>query len=267
MNIIVCIKQIMDPEIPTGKFKIDPEANRVIPSEGIPPVINPFDAQAIEVALRLKEANGANVTAITVGGQDVEDVVRYAISMGVDEGILVSDEAFKALNSFVTAFILSRAISRIGQYDLILCGRQAADRDAGHVGLMLGEMLNLPIITMAKAVTLSSDKFRVEHVITEGYQVYEVGMPALITISDEIGPPRRPSGWGVIAAAMGKEIPTWSAQDIGVNLSDVDIKSVRSETIRLFIPDSRRKGEVIQGNNVAEASANLMARLRADGII
>jgi len=104
-------------------------------------------------------------------------------------------------------------------------------------------------------------------VIAGGYQVYEIGMPALVTVSDEIGPARLPSGWGVISAAMSKEIPTWSAQDIGVNASDFDIATVRSEIIRLFIPDRRRKGEVIQGKDMAEASANLIARLRADGVI
>ena len=267
MNIIVCIKQIIDPELPTSKFEIDVGTNRVIPPEGIPPVINPFDAQAIEMALRLKEAHGATVTAISVGGQEAEDVVRYAVSMGVDEGILVKDDQFKELNSFSTAHILSKAISKIGQYGLVLCGRYAADRDAGQVGLILGEKLGLPIITMAKSVTLSSNKLRVEHVIAGGHQAYEVGMPALVTVSDEIGPARLPSGWGVIAAAMSKEIPTWSAQDIGVNASDFDVAAVRSETIKLFIPDRRRKGEVVQGKDMAEASANLIARLRADGVI
>ncbi len=267
MNIVVCIKQIIDPELPTSKFEIDAGTNRVVPPEGIPPVINPFDAQAIEAALRLKEANGATVTVISVGGQEAEDVVRYAVSMGVDEGILVRDELFIELNSFATAHVLSKAISKIGQVDLILCGRQAADRDAGQVGLILGEKLGLPIITMAKSVTLSGDKLRVEHVIPEGHRVYEVGMPALITISDEIGPARLPSGWGVISAAMSKEIPTWSAQDIWVSPSDFDIASVRSETVKMFIPDRRRKGEAVQGKSVEEASANLIARLRADGII
>ncbi len=267
MNIIVCIKQIPDPEIPTGKFKIDPEAKRFIPPEGIPPVINPFDAQAIEAALRLKERHGAKVTAVTMGGHPAEDVVRYAISMGVNEGIVVNDEAFEGSDSFATAYILSKAIERIGQYDLILCGRLAADWDAGQVGSIIGEELGLPIVTTARAVDLTEGKLRVERVISDGYQVFEVTMPALVTISDEICPPRLPSGWGVITAAMSKQIPTWTAQDIGVDPSKVGASAARSKLLELSIPAKGRKGEAIEGETAAEAATNLAIKLRKAGII
>ncbi len=134
MNIIVCVKQIPDPEIPPAKFRLDSESKRVVPPEGIPPVINPYDAQAVELALRLKEKHGGKITVLSLGSTASSSVVKHALSMGADEGIVLTDEAFEESDSFATAYILTKAIQKIGVYDLILCGRQAADWDEGLVG-------------------------------------------------------------------------------------------------------------------------------------
>lgn len=128
---VVCIKQIQDPEIPPAKFKIDPETNKVIPPEGVPPVINPFDEQAVEAALRIKDTRSGKITAITLGKSQAKDILRHALAMGADEAIILEDETLEGSDSSGIALALSKAIEKIGQYDLVLCGRQAADWDEG----------------------------------------------------------------------------------------------------------------------------------------
>ena len=267
MNIVVCVKQIMDPEIPMAKFRIDSEARQVIPPEGLPLVISPFDAQAVEAAVRLKEKRGGKITAISLGSRDAADVVRHALSMGVDEGIVLSDDSFVGSDSFATAYILTRAIQKIDAFDLILCGRQAADWDTGMVGSLIAEGLNLPLVTLARNIESSDDNtLKVERVILDGYQVFEVPMPAVVTVSNEIGQPRLPSGWGIIRAAR-KEIPVWTNQDINAEPSLIGAGAARAKLIRLFIPERQRKCQIVSGESVAEAATNLVAKLRETGMI
>lgn len=266
MNILVCVKQILDPEIPPAKFRVNSETREVIPPEGIPPVINPFDSQAVEAALRIKDKHSAKITAISMGSGSAIDVVRHALSMGVDEGILIDDDAFQGSDSFSTAYILTRAIQKIGDYDLILCGRQAADWDAGEVGSIIAENLGIALITLAKAIEVVNGKLRVERVTLEGFEVFESPLPALITISNELGQPRLPSGWGIISAVR-KNVPTWTAQDISVAPSQIGATAARSKLLSLSIPARERTCKMVGGKDVAEAAANLALTLREAKII
>lgn len=266
MNMIVCVKQVPDPEIPLSKFRIDPQKNKVIPPEGITSVINPFDEQAAEAALRIKDQHGGKIVALTMGGGSAVDVVRRVLSMGVDEGIIISDPTLEGSDSFATAYILTRAIGKIGEYDIILCGREAADWDVGAVGSLIGENLGIPIVTLAKKVEVVNGRLRIERVITGGYEIVELPAPAVVTVSNELGQPRIPSGWGIIAAAR-KQIPTWNAHDLQVEASLVGVANARSELFKLFIPVRERKCEFMTGENVAEAAANLAMKLRQDGVI
>ena len=130
MHIIVCVKQILDPEIPPVRFNIDPEKMKVIPPDGVPPVINPFDEQAMEAALRIKDAKrDTRITALSLGDSHSRDILKHCLSMGADEAILLEDSAFSTCDSAGLAYALSMAIRKIGPFDLILCGRQAADWD------------------------------------------------------------------------------------------------------------------------------------------
>ena len=266
MNIIVLVKQVPNPEIPPNKFKIDPATNKVVPPEGVPPVISPFDEQAVEGAVRLKEQARAKVTVISMGQQTAKDVVKHALSMGADEGIVLSDKAFEGSDSFATAHILTKAIEKLGDYDVILCGRQAADWDAGQVGSIIAENLGLPIVTRAKSIEAVDGKLKVEHVIADGYEVFEVPLPAVVTVSNEIGLPRLPSGMGIITAAR-KQIPVWTAADIGVDANIVGAGAVRTKLHKLFIPVREAKCEIMEGKDAAEAAANLALKLREAKII
>jgi electron transfer flavoprotein beta subunit len=266
LNIIVCVKQVLDPEIPPAKFRLDTESKRVIPPEGIPPVINPYDAQAVELALRLKEKHGDKIVALTVGTEAAGSAVKHALSMGADEGVVLADEAFEGSDSFSTAYILTKAIQKIRDYDLILCGRQAADWDEGLVGSIIAENLGLPLVTLAKAIDVAGEELRVTRVTLDGYQVFAVPTPAVVTVSSEVGQPRLPSGWGIISAAR-KQVPLWKAQDIDADLSQIGAAAVRRKLKRLFIPERERKCEIVGGETVAEAADKLAERLRQAGVI
>jgi electron transfer flavoprotein beta subunit len=265
MNIVVCIKQILDPEIPPAKFKLDAESKRVIPPEGIPPVINPYDEQAVELALRLKEKHGGRITVLTVGG-GATSIVKHALAMGADEGIILADEVFEGSDSFATAYILTKAIQKIGDFDLVLCGRQAADWDEGLVGSIIAGNLGLSLVTLAEAVDVIDGELRVKRVTLDGYQVFAVSIPAVVTVSNEVGRPRLPSGWGIIAAAR-KQIPLWNAGDIDAGSSQVGAGAARRKLVKLFIPVRERKCEIIYGETMAEASVKLATRLREAKVI
>lgn len=266
MNIIVCVKQIPDPEIPPAKFKLDTDTMCVIPPEGIPPVMNPYDEQAVELALRLKERYGGKITAITLGSEAASSVIRHALAMGADEGIVLADKAFEHSDSFSKAYILGLAIQKIGEYDLILCGRQAADWDEGLVGSVIAENLGLPLVTLAEAAEVDRGQLKVKRVTLDGYQVFAVPLPAVVTVSNEVGRPRLPSGWGIISASQ-KSIPAWGAGDINADTSKIGARPARRRLVKLFIPQQERRCEIIEGQNIAEASVKLVERLIKAGVI
>jgi electron transfer flavoprotein beta subunit len=266
MNIIVCIKQILDPEIPPAKFRLDSESKRVIPPEGMPPVINPYDKQAVELALRLKEKHEGKITVVTVSSDAATSTVKHALAMGADEGVVLAAEAFEGSDSFTTAYILSKAIQKIGDYDLVLCGRQAADWDEGLVGSIIAENLSLPLVTLAEAIDVANGELRVKRVTLDGYQVFTLPTPAVVTVSNEVGQPRLPSGWGIIAAAR-KQVPIWNGGDINVSPSQVGASAARRKLIKLFTPVREKKCEIVKGKDIAEASVKLATRLREAKVI
>jgi electron transfer flavoprotein beta subunit len=266
MNIIVCVKQIQDPEIPASKFRLDEDGKKVIPPEGIPPVINPYDEQAVELAIRIKEKYGGQITVLTIGDDSATRVVKHALAMGADEGILLQDPTFEGSDSFAMAHILSRAIQKITDFDLILCGRQAADWDEGVIGSILAENLDLPLITLAESVDFSEGRLQVKRVILDGYQVFAASPPAVLTVSHELGPPRLPSGWGVITASK-KEIPVWDAKHIDAEPNQTGVHASRKKLVRLFIPERKRKCEKIEGEKPEDAASTLVKKMREAGIL
>lgn len=266
MNIIVCVKKIQDPEIPPAKFKINVESKKVVPPEGIPPVINPYDEQAVELALRLKDKYGGKITVITIDRDSPSSIIKQALSMGADEGIVLADKAFEESDSFSIAYILSQAIKKVGDYDLVLCGRQAADWDEGLVGSIIAERLGLPLVTLAGDIDIDDGELKMKCVILDGYQVFSVPTPAVVTVSNEVGQPRLPSGWGIISASQ-KKIPVWNAEDIKTRPSRIGTRAARRKLVKLFLPERERKCEIIEGKTVSDASVKLVERLREAGVI
>ena len=261
MNIIVCVKQVIDPEAPPASFKVDAANNTVTLPPSISPVIDPYSEYAVEAALRIKDAKGGKITAISLGTNLLRDVVKKPLSMGADELILLEDEAFGGGDSCSTAYALAMAIKKIGDYDLILCGRQASDWDAGQVGSGIAEILGLPSLTLARKIEAADGGVKVERVAEDGYEVAEVPLPALITVSNELGEPRYPTIKGIMSAKK-KEHTIWKPADIGTDTSQVGAAGGRIKTLKLFQPVHEGKCEIIEGESVEEAAVNLALKLR-----
>ncbi|MBN1222094.1 MAG: electron transfer flavoprotein subunit beta/FixA family protein [Candidatus Aminicenantes bacterium] len=266
MNIIVCVKKIPDPEIPPAKFKLDPEALQVIPPEGIPPIMSPYDEQAVELAVRLKEKNGGTITVLSIDEETSLKIIRHALAMGSDKGMVLADPAFVGSDSFSTATILAQAIKKLGDYDLILCGRQAADWDEGLVGSILAEKLDLPLVTLAVDIELTENHLKVKRATLDGYQVFVVPQPAVVSVSSEVGQPRLPSGWGIISASK-KEVPVWNASDIEVDPTHTGPGAARRKLVKLFIPERKRECEIVEAETTGEAAGKLAERLKKEGLV
>ena len=260
MNMIVCAKQVPDPEAPPASFKIDPATNKAVPPPGVPPVVSPFDEQAVEAALKIKDAKGGKISVITLGTGLIRDVVKKPLSMGADELILLEDPTFSEGDAWSTAYALAMAIKKIGQFDIVFCGRQAADTDAGQVGAAIAEILGIPSVTIAKKVEVTDGKAKVERVTADGFEVVEVSLPALITISNELGEPRYATIKGIMAAKR-KEPIIWKPADIGADTGKIGTAGSRSKMLRLFQPVKEGKCEIIKGDNDEEAAVNLAKRL------
>ncbi len=265
-NMIVCAKQVPDPEAPPGSLKVDTAANKVVLPPSVSPVISPFDEQAVEAALRIKDAQGGTITVITLGNNLQRDVVKKPLSMGADELILLEDPAFEGGDAWSTATALAAAIKKVGEYDLIFCGRQAADWDAGQVGLGLAEMLGLPVVSVAQKVEVMDGKARVERVIPDGYEVIETPTPALITVSNEVGEPRYATLKGIMAAAK-KQPTVWKPADLGLDPSQVGEAGRKTKLLRLFQPTKEARCEIVEGETPEEAGALLADRLRSAKVL
>ena len=258
---IVCVKQVIDPEAPPASFKVDAASNKVVPPPGVPPVISPFDENAVEAALRIKDAHGGKITVLSLGVNLLREVVKKPLSMGADELILLEDEAFADGDSWSTAYALAMAIKKIGEYDLVFCGRQAADWDAGQVGSGIAEILGLPSVTVARKVEVTNGKARVEKVTADGYEVVETTLPALITVSNELGEARYPTIKGIMAAKKVEPI-VWKPTDIGVEAGQAGAAGRQAKLVKLFQPVREGKCEVIGGESAEEAGVNLALKLR-----
>ena len=263
VEMIVCVKQVMDPDTPASAFRIDPDTRRAISAPGIPPVLNGFDENAVEAALRIKDEVGGNITVLSLGDQFVMDVMKKPLSMGADRLVLVQDDAVADLDSYATAFALSEAIKKIGQFDLILCGRQASDWDNAQVPLGIAEMLGLPCVTIAQMVDVVGTDVVVQRTLPDGYEVVEARLPALVTVTNELGEPRYATLRGIMAA--GRKTPTvWSADDIGLDPSRL---APKVRVTDLFVPDRERRGEFIEGENDADRGRQLALKLREAKLI
>ena len=258
MRIIVCIKQVPDPTSSSSGTTVDTEAKRVILPQGTPPVLNPYDENALEAALMIKDAQGARITVISAGRNLAKAVLRKSLAAGADDLILLEDNAFEKLDSYATAHILATAIRETGEYDLILCGRQAADTDAGQVGSGIAEILNIPCITAACKLEPSNGKVRVERVVSDGIEEVEAPMPALVTASSEIGELRYPILKAVMAAQK-MPITIRNAQELGVDVSQLK----RPNLVSLSAPQGRKtECQFIEGETPEEAGANLALKVR-----
>jgi electron transfer flavoprotein beta subunit len=242
MNIVVCIKQVPD----TTEVKIDPKTNTLI-REGVASILNPFDAYALEEGVQIKEKLGGKVTALTMGPPQAEEVLREAIAVGADEGILISDPAFAGADTLATSHTLARAIQKIGAVDLVLCGKQAIDGDTAQVGPGIAVHLDLPqIIFVRKIREITAEKVIAERMVEEGIEVVESSLPVLISVVKDINTPRLPSLRGKMAAKKA-EIPVWKPGDLEIDPEKVGLKGSPTWVTKVFTPPAKAGGEIFEG--------------------
>lgn len=265
MRIVVCVKQIPDPETPAAVFRVDEAAKKVVPAQGIAPVINPFDAQAVEAALRLKDTAGEGaVSVVSFGAESARDVVKHGLAMGADDGYLITDPNADKFDNFAVAQILAKAIEKIGVPDAIITGRQGADWDMGVVPSGIAELLNLPQVTILRAVERVNGNLRAERVLQDGFDTVEVPLPAVVSISNEFGDPRYPQLRQIMMAAK-KQVTMWTLADLGLPGDPASLNKLVLE--QLYVPQTSTQVELIQGDTPEEQARNLAQKLREAKII
>ncbi len=256
MHTVVCIKQVPD----TTNVKINPETNTLI-REGVQSVVNPFDSYAIEEAVRIKEKTGCKVTALTMGPPQAEAILREAISLGADAGILLSDRAFAGSDTWATSYTLASALKKIGDVSIVLCGKQASDGDTAQVGPGIAAHLDLPQITYVRKIHEIDDKHVVaERLLENGSEVIEAPVPCMLTVVKEINEPRLPSLRGKMNAKKA-EIARWTAADLGCEVNKLGLAGSPTKVVRIFSPPPRGGGEMLAGEP-EEMARNLAAKLK-----
>ena len=262
MNIFVCIKEIQNPELVSDLFRVDEERKEVIPVRDMPLVTSPFDEQAIEAALRIRDRGAAaTITAVTLGPKSSQTAIKRALSMGADKGILISDPDLEKQDSFGVAAALRRAIEKSGPFDLILAGRQAADWDAGIVGCGIAELFHIPIVTFAKDIRLDGRKVIVERVLDDGSETVETTLPCVVTIANELGEPRKASLRETMRAAK-KPVVSYDAAALSLTADGLGDATTRRTRDRLYIPVRDGRCEMFAGGTPADIAQRIATRLR-----
>ena len=267
MKIVACVKEILDPDIASSVFQVDEDARKVIPLPGLRSVMSPFDEQAIEVALRIREALGeGSITLLSLGAETARAIIKHGLALGADDAVLLTDPAFEGGDSFTTARALTAAMRKIGDVDLVLTGRQAADGDSGVVGCGIAELLGFPAVTFAMDVTVADGMLVIERSLGDGSETVAVPMPAVVTVSHEVGKVRHASLRETMKAAR-KPVAVWTADDLGLKPSDVGALGARRVLERLYVPVADVECEYIDGTTPEELAANLVLRLSAARLI
>ena len=255
-----------DTDIPPSQFKVDEADLRVVPPAGVPPIVNGFDMNAVEAALRLRDA-GADVEIVifSVGTGFALDVMKKPLAIGADRLVLVDDEASESLDALNIAKVLAAAIERDGGADLVLAGRQASDWDQAHVPIMLSEMMGVPLVTLVRDLKLGpeGDSFEVERVSEGGFQRINCPKPAVMTVTNELGEARYANLRGIMAASR-KRPETMTLADLG---HGDEAQNGAIAMTRLFVPVSESKVEIIEGEDDADAGRLLAIRLREAKLI
>lgn len=267
MHIVVCVKQVPNPEVAASQFRIDEAARTIEPVAGVPLVMSPFDEQAVEAALRIREANaGARITVLTLGPESARNVLKHGLAMGADDGVLLSDAAYAGSDGYGTALALSAAIRMLGAVDLVLAGRQAADDDAGVVGIGIAELLGMPAVSYAQALQIDGNHVRVERVLDDGTEIVQAPLPAVVTVSNELGEPRKSNLRETMRAAR-KPVAIWSASDLGIDAAQVGVAGALRVVERVYAPVKESRCELVTGASAAEQAAQLVQRLQAAKVL
>ena len=260
-NIIVCMKVIIDPEMPFSLFNVDRENRKPIPPSGMPPVFSPFDENALEAALKIKDTKECVITVLSMGKSLPKAVLQKVLAVGADEVVGLEDQEFENLDPFNTAQVMANAIKKVGDYDLVFTGRQAGDWDAGLVWAGIAELLDIPSITIGRNAEIQDGKVIVERCVSDGIEILESDMPALVTFSTEVGELRHVSLQALMKVKR-QEISKWSASDMGF------VKSTVMQMRDLYEPDlGQVECYLVPGDSGEDKGRDLAKKLLDEGII
>ncbi len=259
MNIIVCMKQI--PDLQQIRIK-----DRKPLVEGAPLIFGDMDKNALEEAVRIKEqVEGARVTAIAMGGKKLKDGIKEALAIGADEAVLLIDPLFADSDGTSKAKALAKAIEKVGEYDLILCGEGSTDNYSGQTGPRLAEILDLPQITYVRELEIEDGKIKAVRNMEESFEVVEADLPALVTVANEINQPRLASLRDILKAGR-KPVQEWTAADLGLSEDEVGATGSVIELVSNLAPEQERKQVVFEGD-LDEVGENLINALTQEGVL
>ena len=266
MHFVVCLKQVPD----SSEVRIDPKTNTLM-REGVPSIINPYDAHALEEAIRLKEKVGGKVTIISMGPPQAKEALKKAMSFGADRAILLTDRAFAGSDSLATAYVLSRAIQKIMEtepVDLVLAGKEAIDGDTAQTGPGIAARLNFTQLTyVIKVANIDKDSITVHRKLETGREIVQAKLPALLTVEKELNEIRYASLPNMMkAAAYEPEI--WTSQSLEFDPAQLGLKGSPTSVVRIFAPPARTGGDKIDGTKDPQgAAATVVQKIFEQNII
>ena len=262
MKIVVCVKQVPA----TNDAKIDPETKRIV-REGLKATTNPFDTYAVEEAVQLKEKFGGEVIVLTMGPARADIILREGISVGADNAVLLSDRAFGGSDTWATSYALSKAIEKIGDVDLVICGKQAIDGDTAQVGPGIAAQLGWAQATYVMDVPEpGKNSINVKRMHEDGWDICEVKLPAVLTVVKDINQPRIPTLKGRLAAQK-KVIPTWTAEDIGAEIELIGLNGSPTRVVKTNPPPPRDKDTIKLDGTPDDIAGKLVHELRLRGLV
>lgn len=244
MKILVCVKQVPD----TTEVKIDKEKGTLI-REGVPSILNPDDANALEEALKIKDKyKDVTVTVLSMGPPQADYMLRECLAMGADDAFLLSDRAFGGSDTWATSNAIVAGINKIGKFDIIFAGRQAIDGDTAQVGPQIAEKLSISQVTYVQNLEIDGDVVEVQRQLEDGYEIIKVNMPVLLTAVKELNEPRY-MAVDKIFDAYRKEIRILSFNDINIDSSQVGLKASPTKVFKSFTPEPKGKGVMLEGTS------------------
>jgi len=256
---IVCIKQV--PE--TKSVKMD-EATGTVIREGVEAIINPLDLYAIELAIRLRDSHGGEVTCISMGPPKAITALKEAVAMGVDTAVLISDSGFAGSDTWATSHILASAIRRIGVFNLVICGERATDGDTGQVGPGIAAWLDLPVATYVSGISEINDQFcRLHRLVEDGYELLSCCLPCVLTVVKEISQPRLPTLSGKLKA-KAMQIPVWNNDTLQLDPAQVGLQGSPTRVVRIIKPKLTRSCRLVSApddSTAASAAAEMITFL------
>lgn len=259
MNIIVCMKQVVDLE----QIRIKADSRQPV-LDGLPVLFGDFDKCALEESVRLKEKEGGKVTAVAAGSAKLKDTIKEALAIGADEAILLTDAAFQGSDTMGSARLLAKAVEKIGEYDLILLGDGSADNYSGQVPPRLAELLNLPQVGSVREMEVVDKKVRAVRDLEDALEVVEVDLPAVISVTSELNTPRLPPLSAILKAGR-KPVHTWGPDDLGITTDLVGEAASTIEVLSNLAPLQDRKQIVFE--DAEEGVVDLVRALQREGVL